>query len=78
MILLSFFNFDVPNQTEIVCEHNGEIPKALKRWEARSAMALLLCIKRTTAPNVAGRMNDVLREVLDLFTRFNVLYDEDW
>ena len=61
----------------ITCEMNGVLSQELKRWHARSAKLLLLCVKRIQSSVVAARVADVLREVLTKFTRFNVMYTED-
>jgi ankyrin repeat protein len=59
----------------IVCKRDGVLRVALDRWETRTALNLLLCVKRTHTRNVAGRMSDVLREVLSRFTKFNVIME---
>ena len=61
----------------IVCERDGVLRSVLNEWEARSAIPLLLSIKRTQTPRVAGRLADVLREVLGEFTKFNVVHAVD-
>ena len=61
----------------IVCKRDGALRTALDRWEASSAMTLLLSVKRTQSPTVAGRVADVLREVLAEFTKFRVAHPDD-
>ena len=38
-----------------------------------SAFLLLFCVKRIQANETAARVSDVLREVIDVFARFDVL-----
>jgi hypothetical protein len=56
----------------VECREHGPLRRALKRCEARSAMTLLLCVKRRQTDVVAARVADVLREVLSEFTPFQV------
>jgi hypothetical protein len=62
----------------VVCYWDDALRRVLDLWEARSVMTLLLSIKRTQTPRVAGRLSDVLREVLSKFTKFNVVHVVDY
>jgi hypothetical protein len=56
------------------CVRQGLLRDELDCWGKHSAMMILLhCIKRTQTPVVVGRLNDVLREVLNEFVRFDMI-----
>jgi hypothetical protein len=58
---------------QVECVIDGSLREELNRWENRSALLLLLCVKRIESNETAARVSDVLREVIDVFARFNVL-----
>jgi hypothetical protein len=58
----------------LACKRDGVLRQVLDRWEASSAMTLLLCVKRTRALVVAGRILDVLRKLLSEFTKFQMAF----
>jgi ankyrin repeat protein len=70
-VILSLFEGDT-----IVSKPNGVLTKALRRQQNRSAWALLLAVERTEGATV--RMSDVLRDVIELFARFDVVRQTDW
>jgi ankyrin repeat protein len=56
---------------EVTCVAAGPLTQELKQWEARSALMLLLALKRTQSSQAAARVSDVLRDVSELYSRFH-------
>jgi hypothetical protein len=55
---------------EMIRQPKLKLRWALEYWERRSVGVLLLCVKRKFIPRVAARVNDVLREVAEKWTRY--------
>jgi hypothetical protein len=54
----------------VSCVKDGALECLLRRLEATAAKTLLLTIKRTQSLQTAGRVSDVLREVLAKYATF--------